>query len=56
MDDSTVQASVPVTMPGNRLKVLVYFIAAVTVVLTATTVFLLYERVSNLNIHLQMLP
>ena len=47
MDDSTVQAGVPVTMPGNRLKVLVYFIAAVTVVLTATTVFLLYERVSS---------
>ena len=46
MDDSTVQASVPVKMPGNRLRGLVYFIVAVTVVLTVATGFLVYERVS----------
>ena len=47
MDDSTAQASVPVTMPGSRLKVLVYFLLAITVALTASTGFLLYERVSR---------
>ena len=47
MDDSTVQASMPMAMPGKRLRVLVYFIVAVTVVLTATTCFLMYEQVSR---------
>ena len=40
---------VPVAMPGNRLRILIYIIIAVTSVLTAVTVFLLVERVSSFN-------
>ena len=47
MEISPLQTGVPVTMPGSRLKVLVYVVVTVVVLLTAGTGFLMYEMVSN---------
>ena len=46
--DNPIPANVSVAMSGNRLRILVYILIAVTVLLTVATTFLMYERASSL--------